>query len=121
VIGDLVDLTGGTTVYFWGAQWAQNNPMTRGPGPAAFKGFAGWRVPPTCGGMWSSEPGNSSDPPARIPLFMAVIVSNSAETNGSVITGDVRSVVVIQTDPGYGPSPGQTGTGKVIAVICGSP
>jgi hypothetical protein len=121
VIGDLVDLTGGATVYFWGSQWEQNNPMSGGSGPNAFKGFEDGTATPACGMTWTSGPGNSSHPPPTVPQFMAVIVASSVQKNGSVITGNVREIVIIQTDPGYGPSPGHVGTGRVVAILCASP
>ena len=120
VIGDRVNLANGVTINFWGSQWAQNNPMSGGPGPNAFKGFENGSQQPTCGGTWASQPGNSSNPPSTIPQYMAVIVSSSVQKNGAAITGNVRRIVVIKTDPGYGPAPGKPGTGKVIAILCGT-
>src|SRR6185312_12234783 len=57
---------------------------------------------------------------ATIPQYMAVIVSSSINKNGTVISGDIRKIVVVKTNPGYGPSPGHPGTGQVIAILCGS-
>ena len=121
VIGDGVNLTSGATVYFWGSQWAQNNPMSGGSAPNAFKGFEDGNASPTCGSTWTSRPGNSSSPPATVPEFMAVVVSNSVVKNGSAITGNMKKIIVVRTDPGYGPSPGHAGTGRVVAIICSSP
>lgn len=121
VIGDLSNLAGGATVYFWGSQWSQNNPMTGGSGPNAFKGFENGNALPTCGSTWTSQPGNSSNSPATVPQFMAVIVSSSVVKNGSVIAGNVKKIIVVQTNAGYGPSPGHAGTGRVVAIICSSP
>ncbi|HMH02381.1 MAG TPA: thrombospondin type 3 repeat-containing protein [Terriglobales bacterium] len=120
VVGDLVSLAGGSTVNFWGSQWAQNNPLTSGAAPSAFKGFEDGTTTPTCGGTWTSKPGNSSNPPGTIPQFMGVIVSSSIQKNGSAISGNVKKIIVIQTNPGYGPAPGKPGTGKVVAIVCGS-
>jgi hypothetical protein len=36
VVGDLAAV-GGAQVNFWGAQWAENNPMSGGAGPNAFQ------------------------------------------------------------------------------------
>jgi hypothetical protein len=121
VIGNLSNLAGNATVYFWGSQWSQNNPMTGGSGPNAFKGFENGNALPTCGTTWTSQPGNSSNPPSTVPQFMAVIVSSSVVKNGSTITGNVKKIIVVQTNPGYGPSPGHAGTGRVVAIICSSP
>lgn len=120
VIGNNVNLTGGSTVYFWGAQWSQNNPTSGGSASNSFKGFEGGNTSPTCGGTWTSSPGNSSNPPATVPQYMAVIVAGSIQKNGSVLSGDIRKIVIVQTNPGYGPSAGQPGTGQVVAVICGN-
>lgn len=50
VVGDLVSLAGGSTVNFWGSQWAQNNPLTAGAAPNAFKGFEDGTTTPTFSG-----------------------------------------------------------------------
>jgi DNA/RNA endonuclease G (NUC1) len=118
VIGDNVSLANGATVYFWGSQWSQNNPMSGGSAPGAFKGFEDGFAQPTCGGGWTSASSNSSSPPASVPPYMAVIVASSVQQNGSTISGDIKKIVVIKTNPGYGPSPGHAGTGTVVAIIC---
>ncbi|MDT5272206.1 MAG: hypothetical protein QOH49_4392 [Acidobacteriota bacterium] len=120
VIGDQVSLAGGSTVYYWGAQWVQNNPLSGGAGPNAFKGFENGGLP-SCGATWTTNPGNSSNPPASVPPYMAVIVSSAVQKNGSVISGNVKRIIIVQTDPGYGPAPGHVGTGKVVAVLCSAP
>lgn len=121
VIGDLANMAGGVTVNFWGSQWQKNNPMSGGAGPNAFKGFENGNTLPSCGSTWTSQPGNSSNPPATIPPYMSVIISSSVQKNGSVITGNVKRIVIVKTDPGYGPSPGHVGTGQVVAILCTSP
>jgi hypothetical protein len=47
-----------------------------------------------------------------------VIVSSSVTKSGSSIAGNVVHMVVVKTDPGYGPNPGHAGTGTVVATIC---
>ncbi len=121
VIGNLVSQTGGATVNFWGSQWSRNNPMSGGSGPNSFKGFENGLSLPACGSTWTSQPGNSSNPPPTIPQNMAVIVSNSVSKSGAVITGNVSRIIVVQTNSGYGPSPGHQGTGQVIAILCDAP
>jgi photosystem II stability/assembly factor-like uncharacterized protein len=121
VIGDRVNLAGNATVYYWGSQWSQNNPMTEGSGPNAFKGFEGGIATPPCGSTWTGQPGNSSNPPPTVPRFMAVIVSSSVTKNSSTITGNVKKIVVVETNAGYGSSPGHVGTGRVVAIICSEP
>ncbi len=120
VIGDRVSLTNGATVYFWGSQWSQNNPMSGGSAPTGFKGFEDGSAAPACNGSWASGPGNSTSPPATIPQYMAVIVSSAINKNGTVISGDIKKIIVVRTNPGYGPSPGHPGTGQVIAILCDS-
>jgi len=120
VVGDLANFSAGVTVYFWGSQWAKNNPMSGGPAPSTFKGFVDNPDHPTCGGKWSSLPGNSSQPPATIPEYVAVIVAGHIQQDGSVISGDVTRILIVKTNAGYGPSPGHQGTGQVVAVICSS-
>jgi hypothetical protein len=116
VIGDRNAIVG-NTVTFWGAQWAKDNSLSGSPAPDAFKGFID-TVPAGCGGSWMSRPGNSSQPPATVPPFIAVIASSTITKSGAAITGDTAKVVIVRTNPGYGPSPGQIGTGTVVAVVC---
>jgi hypothetical protein len=109
----------GSTVTFWGAQWAKVNALSGGAAPAAFKGFvSGATQPPSCGGVWTSNPGNSSNPPATVPAFMGVLVPTTIGKSGSSITGNTFRIIVVQTNAGYGPAPGQTGAGKVVAQFC---
>ena len=118
IVGNL-NSAPGTAVEYWGAQWAGLNSLSGGPAPSAFKGFAG-TAPQSCGGSWSSSPGDSSSPPATasIPSYMGVIASSSVVQSGSAITGNVPGIIVVKTNPGYGPSPGHAGTGTVVAVFC---
>jgi hypothetical protein len=120
VVGDQVSLAGGAAVYYWGAQWSANNPMTGGSGPAAFKGFENGLAPPACGGAWTSSGGNSSNPPATVPEFMRVIVAGEVQQNGAVMSGAVQRIIVVKTDPGYSRAPGHEGTARVVAILCGS-
>ena len=119
VIGD-GNAVVGNRVTFWGAKWAKLNSLSGGPAPASFKGFAGSTSPnpPICGGAWTSNPGNSSGPPSSVPPFITVIVASSITKSGPTITGDIPQMVIVQTDPGYGPNPGHAGTGTVVAVSC---
>lgn len=117
VLGDLSS-TGAVT--FWAAQWAKLNVLSGGEAPSSFKGFAASlsTTPPTCGGTWTTRPGNSSDPPDEVPSFMAVLVASSIQKSGSTISGDIKRIVVVRTNPGYAPNPGHPGTGTVIAEVC---
>ena len=119
VIGDL-DAVVGNHVTFWGAQWWRLNHLSGGTAPASFKGFANCTNPnpPTCGGTWISDPGNSSHPPATVPADMTVIVSSLITKSGQIESGNIPMMVTIHTDPGYEPNPGHAGTGTVTAVVC---
>jgi hypothetical protein len=114
VVGD-GSATGAVT--FWGSQWAKANTLSGGAAPSAFKGFAASGA--TCGGTWTTGPGNSANPPAGpLPSYVAVIVASKASKSGSAISGTVKSIVVIKTNAGYAANPGHAGTGTVVATIC---
>jgi hypothetical protein len=110
----------GQNVTYWGSQWAKLNSLSGGDAPSAFKGFANrsTTTPASCGATWMTDPGNSSNPPATVPAYMAVIVSSSITQSGSTISGDVPKVVIVRTAAGYGPNPGSAGTGTVVGVLC---
>ena len=120
VLGDSTAVTGGGTVEFWGADWARQNVLSGGSAPDAFKGFASAisTNPPGCSDTWLSRPGNSSKPPDTLPPFMGVVVSSIIRKSGPTISGDVPKIVVIETDGGYAPDPGDRGSGRVVAVYC---
>jgi uncharacterized delta-60 repeat protein len=122
VIGDHNAVVG-QNVVFWGAQWAKSNSLSGGPAPANFQGFANTTSasPATCGQTWQSGPGNSAIPPAGVPTTINVIVASSITQSGSLISGDISKMAVVQTDPGYDSSSGHAGTGTVISVNCGEP
>jgi hypothetical protein len=109
----------GTSVNFWGAQWAKNNPTTSHSKVSSFKGFAENPAAPSCGATWNTDPGNSTPPPdGPLPAFMGVIVTNDYEKSGSLISGDIPKIVVVKTNPGYKPDPGHRGTGTVLQQFC---
>jgi len=126
VIGDL-EAGPANHVTWWSSQWADINLMSKGAPPDAMKGFAGFEdnvlglPPPNCGSSWSTDPGNSTPPPGTVPAVMGVIVSSQVTQQGSVITGDIKQVVIVKNDPGYQPSPGHDGTGTEIAILCALP
>lgn len=128
VIGDLADPLPivGDSVTWWSSQWAQLNPMSGGPAPASMKGFAGFEdnplgTPRTCGSSWTTDTGNATPPPPSVPAFMGVLVSSRITQNGSVISGDIKQVVVVRNNPGYAPDPGHTGSGTIVAIVCKLP
>jgi hypothetical protein len=117
VIGDQ-NAQVGSQVTFWSAQWWQDNSLSTGLAPASFKGFAD-NATAICGSPWSTDPGNSSHPPATVSGTVPVIVSSQISKSGSVISGDTTEVVLVQVDPGYAGDPGHPGTGTVVGIVCG--
>ncbi len=108
VIGDQ-NATVWAAVTFWGAQWWKANSLSGGAAPASFKGFANsFESPPVCGASWSSDPGNSSAPPAGpLPATIEVIVASHVTKAGRTISGDTSEVVLVATNAGYQGNPGQ--------------
>ena len=118
VIGDQNSAIG-TSVEFWGAQWAKMNSLSGGLAPRSFKGFSDSPQTPACGTNWTADPGNSTPPPkGPLPAFMAVIVTSSVTKMGPEISGDTAHIVIVQTNPGYAPNPGHAGTGTVVLMVC---
>ena len=116
-VGDL-NAAPGASVTFFGSQWDSTNSLSGGAAPSAFKGFAtAPGTPPSCGGTFSADPGNSGAPPATVPTYMGTLVTSKVAKSGSNITGTVTHLVVVRTTS-YGPSPGAGGKGTVVAVIC---
>ena len=50
---------------------------------------------------------------------MPVIVTSTVSQAGTVTSGNVVAVVIVRTNAGYGPDPSLTGSGTVVAVLCG--
>ncbi len=120
VIGDAeLHRAGLDTVNFWGSQWWKNNVMSGAVsnGVASFKGYAS-DSDSFCGGMWETRPGNSSNPPDTIPDDVLIIVTDTVNKDGPDITGDIKQILVVHSDGGYGPNPGHRGNGLVTAVLC---
>jgi hypothetical protein len=116
IVGNLDDATG-KAVEFWGATWPAANSLTGGAAPDAFKGYADNSLQ-SCGGTWTTAPGNSSAPPASLPSYMGVIASTAVAQNGSAISGDGPIIIVVKTNSGYAANPGHPGTGTVVATYC---
>jgi DNA-binding beta-propeller fold protein YncE len=116
----LGDQTASGAVEFWGDNWATVNMLSGGPAPDAFKGFAAnTSEPPACGSAWTTDPGNSSQPPAgTLPSYMGVVVSTRVSMSGSTFSGDVSRIIVVTPNAGYDPNPGHPGTGTVVATYC---
>lgn len=108
----------GNSVTFWGAQWSTLNSLSGGPAPSGMKGYADGSSQ-SCGAAWTGDTGTSGDPPAAVPSYMGVVVSSTITMQGSTaLVGDAPMIVVVRTNPGYGPAAGQAGTGTVVAVFC---
>ena len=65
-----------------------------------------------------SSPGNSSNPPSMLPAKVLVIVTNTVLKSGSDISGNIRELLVVNHDGGYGPNPGHAGNGEVSQILC---
>ncbi|MBI2198510.1 MAG: DUF11 domain-containing protein [Candidatus Rokubacteria bacterium] len=119
VIGDVEPHAIGNVVNFWGAQWWKNNFMSGfvSNGVASFKGYAS-QNDLFCGGTWNSRVGNSPPPPATIPEFVAIIVTDTVLKNGPNISGNIKEILLVHQDGGYGPNPGHRGNGPVVSIIC---
>jgi hypothetical protein len=111
--------TTGTTVNFWGSQlWKKNVFSGVDNAPASMKGYIDNAPSYSCGAAWTSDPGNSSNPPSTIPVNMVVVVSSTITQSGSTEQGDIKHLVVVSVQPGYSGNPGHDGWGKIIATIC---
>ena len=71
-----------------------------------------------CGSFWKSLPGNSPPPPATIASEIAVVVTSTIIKNGPNLSGDIREILVVHQDGGYGPNPGHAGNGVVTSIVC---
>jgi hypothetical protein len=111
--------TNGTTVNFWGSQlWKKNVFTGVNNSPASMKGYIDNAANYVCGAQWTSDPGNSSNPPSTVPVNMVVVVASAIYQNGSTEYGNIKHLVVVHVSPGYGPAPGHDGYGQIIATLC---
>lgn len=126
VLGDTTVAGAGTsTVTWWSSSWWSLDSLSGGIAPPSFKGFAGTvsTLPATspvstCGSSFTTATGNSPPPTGSVPSYMGVLVADHVTKSGSTINGTWARIVVVRTDPGYGPSPGHPGTGQVVATFC---
>jgi len=105
---------------WWGSDWSGENDLSGGAANFAFKGFANVfsTNPPACGGTWTTTPGNSPPPVSGIPSYMGVLVSDSITKSGTIFSGHTVKIVVVVSQAGYSPSPGNPGIGTIIATYC---
>ena len=50
---------------------------------------------------------------------VATFAGVSINKSGATISGNISKIVIIKANPGYSSAPGHTGTGTVVAVLCG--
>jgi PKD repeat protein len=119
IIGDRSAVVG-ARVTWWGSTWSASNILSGGRAPSAFKGFASSLTPfpPGVGGTWSTTGGASASPPASVPAYMAVVVTGKVLKSGSTIfSGATTRIGILRVGPGYGPLPGETGTGTLVGFL----
>ena len=126
VIGDREPHAVNDLVNFWGAQWWKNNSMTGlvSNGVASFKGWASTsNIDCLPGATWATRPGNSSNPPATLPVGkdVMVIVTDTVQKVGPDIMGNIKEIVLVRSNLGYAPNPGHPGEGTVTEVVCPKP
>ncbi len=117
----------GTTLTWWGGNWASSNPLSGGPAPASFKGYAqtfhngaATVTDPACAGSWTGSPGGSANVPSTVPAYMAVVVPSKVTQSGGTVSGNIAEIVIVKTNSGYQPNTADPGTGTVVATLCGS-
>jgi hypothetical protein len=113
--GNTAPIKVGSNYQFWGAQWDKQVKQGKYSSNASFKGYANTVNAPG----WSTNPGNSSGPPASISSYIKVIISSQITKTGSTISGNIIGYAIIKVDSpaGYASDPGHPGTGVVIAVL----
>jgi uncharacterized repeat protein (TIGR01451 family) len=115
--GQPANITIGRDYMFWGAQWWKQVLGGNWTDNASFKGYANQvdRVNKT----WSTRPGNSSGPPDSVSSYISVIVTTQSTKQGSDISGNIAETAILKVDDpnGYGPNPGHSGSGVVVAII----
>lgn len=106
-------------VTWWSANWSDENRLSAGRAPRAFKGFT---TPTTgsvgCGGEFTAAPGASSNPPSRVPEYQGVVVTDRVQRSGGTLSGQIVRVVVVHNAPGYSASLATAGTGTVLGSYC---
>jgi hypothetical protein len=54
-----------------------------------------------------------------VPEYTAVLVTSKVTKSGNVVTGTKPAIAIVRVLPGYSPSPGHSGTAKVLGLLCG--
>jgi len=102
------DLSAAGAVTFWSPSWWLLNRLSGGPAPASFKGFA-----TAAPGGWVASPG-FDHAPANVPEWMAVLVTDRIEKEGSLISFAADHMVLVHVEA-YDPN--LNGGGTVVATI----
>ena len=101
----------GRQVKFWGSQtWKTNQFSGVNNAPASMKGYIDNVPSYACGAAWTSNPGNSSNPPSSVPVNMVVVVASAIF---AVRVDGIRQHKAPRRGfgrTGYGPTPGTTDT-----------
>ncbi|MGD0309225.1 MAG: kelch repeat-containing protein [Acidobacteriota bacterium] len=115
--GQTANVTIGQDYNFWGAQWWKQVLGGDWTANASFKGYA--NQVDRIGGTWTTSPGNSSGPPDSVGDYISVIVATHATKQGSEIGGNIAEIAIIKVDnpSAYGPNPGHSGSGVIIAIL----
>jgi RHS repeat-associated protein/uncharacterized repeat protein (TIGR01451 family) len=132
--GNTPGLALGDRVNFWGHSWPKQVTGGAYDAQGDFKGWAynlkGFALcqptarpgglPPLTQGCWDSKTGQSW-PPASLPEYIGVIVSDAISKDRSTLFGNVAALAVVKVDPepAYGPVPGKPGWGTLVALVDG--
>jgi hypothetical protein len=112
---NLADINVGQVYTFWEAKWADQVKAGNFIENPSFKGYADQ----SNGSRWTSNPGNSSNPPASIANYIGVIVTTNATKTGNTLSGNVAELVILKVDnpSSYQPNPGHPASGTMVSVI----
>ena len=110
-----------------GVDWLRSIAVDPADPSRIYAGGIGFGSSPTIarsldgGGTWTTVQGGNSTappPPGDIPSYMGVVVTSNTTKSGNTTSGNIVSIIVVQTDAGYSPEPGHPGTGTVVATYC---
>ncbi len=74
---------------------------------------------PVCGGTWLTQPATHTGPPSTVPSYVAIVVTSDITEPNGTISGNIVTIVIVKTNPGYSSNPLGTGTGTIVATLCG--
>jgi hypothetical protein len=111
VIGDEADPN---NINFYDARWSQDNPMSGGPGPKSFKGFADSVTALAPGGTFTASAGGSVRPPQNVPIYLGVAVTGKVTDSSGVETGTIEKIAIIHVNL-YVATVGGSGHGSLVS------